>query len=65
VFPKNTLKVAVGVMLSAFGIFWTGEGLGVDWPCADLAIVVLALMFLTVGLTTASLTRWRSAETVP
>ncbi|MEA2975216.1 MAG: hypothetical protein QOF19_736, partial [Alphaproteobacteria bacterium] len=26
--PENTLKFAVGVMLSAFGIFWTGEGLG-------------------------------------
>src|SRR5258708_2292721 len=30
--PENTLKFAVGVMLSAFGIFWTGEGLGVAWP---------------------------------
>src|SRR5258706_924213 len=28
---ENMLKFAVGVMLSAFGIFWTGEGLGV--PC--------------------------------
>src|ERR1700716_4720632 len=27
--PENTLKFAVGVMLSAFGVFWTGEGLGV------------------------------------
>src|SRR5260221_2591293 len=30
--PENTLKFAVGVMLSAFGIFWTGKGLGVRWP---------------------------------
>ncbi len=30
--PENTLKFGVGVMLSAFGVFWTGEGLGVDWP---------------------------------
>src|SRR5713226_7246232 len=36
--PENTLKFAVGVMLSAFGVFWTGEGLGVAWPGADLAI---------------------------
>lgn len=27
--PENTLKFGVGVMLSAFGVFWTGEGLGV------------------------------------
>jgi len=26
--PENTLKFGVGVMLSAFGVFWTGEGLG-------------------------------------
>ena len=26
--PENTLKFAVGVMLSAFGLFWTGEGFG-------------------------------------
>src|SRR5262249_9779989 len=40
--PENTLKFAVGVMLSAFGVFWTGEGLGVPWPGEDLAIVGLA-----------------------
>ncbi len=32
--PENTLKFAVGVMLSAFGVFWTGEGIGVEWPGA-------------------------------
>jgi uncharacterized membrane protein len=47
--PENTLKFAVGVMLSAFGVFWTGEGLGVAWPGADLAIVGFAALFLAVG----------------
>jgi uncharacterized membrane protein len=40
--PENTLKFAVGIMLSAFGIFWTGEGLGVPWPGEDLAILACA-----------------------
>src|SRR5438874_6729714 len=47
--PENQLKFAVGVMLSAFGVFWTGEGLGVAWPLGDLAIVVLAALFLGVA----------------
>jgi uncharacterized membrane protein len=37
--PENALKFAVGVMLSSFGIFWGGEGAGVEWPGGDLAIV--------------------------
>lgn len=47
--PENTLKFAVGVILSAFGVFWTGEGLGVAWPGGDVAIVGFALMFLAVS----------------
>lgn len=39
--PENTLKFAVGLMLSSFGIFWTGEGLGAEWPGGDLAILAL------------------------
>ena len=55
--PENTLKFAVGVMLSAFGIFWTGEGLGVSWPGADLAIVGFAVLFLAVGIASVALLR--------
>ena len=39
--PENALKFAVGLMLTAFGIFWTGEGLGAEWPGADVMLVVL------------------------
>ena len=42
--PENTLKFGVGVMLSAFGVFWTGEGLGITWPGSDFAIVVFAAL---------------------
>jgi len=47
--PENTLKFAVGVMLSAFGVFWTSEGLGVAWPGADLAIIGFAALFVLVA----------------
>jgi len=48
--PENTLKFCVGVMLSAFGVFWFGEGLGIAWPGADLAIPGFMLLFLAVAL---------------
>jgi uncharacterized membrane protein len=55
--PENTLKFAVGVMLSAFGVFWIGEGLGVPWPGEDFAIPVFAALFLMVALSAVVLTR--------
>jgi uncharacterized membrane protein len=45
--PENTMKFAVGLMLSTFGIFWSVEGAGIDWPGSDLAILGI-LLFLTV-----------------
>jgi uncharacterized membrane protein len=63
--PENTLKFAVGVMLSAFGVFWTGEGLGVAWPGADLAIVAFAALFLAVGGAAVALARRSRAEVLP
>jgi uncharacterized membrane protein len=48
--PENILKFGVGVMLSAFGVFWTGEGLGIAWPGQDLALLLFAALFLGAGL---------------
>lgn len=55
--PENTLKFGVGVMLSAFGVFWTGEGMGVEWPGADLILLPLAALFLVAGLVLARAAR--------
>jgi len=63
--PENTLKFAVGVMLSAFGTFWTGEGLGVPWPGEDLAIIGFAALFLVVALAAVALVRRPAAEALP
>jgi uncharacterized membrane protein len=57
--PENTLKFIVGLMLTSFGIFWTGEGIGADWPGADLALLAI---FTVVALVSFALVRWlRSA----
>ena len=60
--PENPLKFGVGVMLSAFGVYWTGEGLGIAWPGHDFANVIFALIFLVVVLVLASALRIRTAE---
>ncbi len=48
--PENTLKFVVGVMLSAFGTFWAGEGLGIAWWNQDLSIVIVMAFYLTASL---------------
>jgi uncharacterized membrane protein len=60
--PENTLKFGVGAMLSAFGVFWTGEGLGIAWPGEDLALLFFAALFLAAGLIGSSLARKLSME---
>ncbi len=39
--PENGMKFIVGVMLTAFGIFWGAEGAGAHWPGEDVALLVL------------------------
>lgn len=43
--PENAMKMGVGLMLVSFGTFWSGEGVGVRWPGADLAIPVLVAAY--------------------
>jgi uncharacterized membrane protein len=62
--PENALKFTVGVMLSAFGVFWTGEGLGVPWPGEDLAIVGFAGLFLLVAFAGVALARQKAVEVI-
>jgi uncharacterized membrane protein len=49
-------------MLSAFGVFWIGEGLGVPWPGEDMAIVAFAALFLVAALVAVALTRRPGTE---
>jgi uncharacterized membrane protein len=55
--PENTLKFIVGVLLSAFGAFWFGEGAGVAWPGGDGAILGLIAGFAAVALVATRLSR--------
>jgi uncharacterized membrane protein len=48
--PENTMKFAVGVMLCSFGIFWTAEGAGFEWPGGDAFLLVLIASMLGASL---------------
>jgi uncharacterized membrane protein len=47
--PENTLKFAVGLLLTTFGTFWGAEGAGVSWPGSDAALPVILGFYLGVS----------------
>jgi uncharacterized membrane protein len=57
--PENTLKYAVGTMLTTFGIFWSAEGTGVHWPGDDASLPVVLVFVVATSLAFVSLLRRR------
>ncbi len=47
--PENTLKYAVGVILTSIGTFWAAEGMGVSWPLDFVSILILAALFFVAS----------------
>jgi uncharacterized membrane protein len=60
--PENWLKLAVGVLLSAFGVFWIGEGLSYRWSGGDWAIVAMIGGFLATALLMIQILRKRTRQ---
>ncbi|MDE3103353.1 MAG: hypothetical protein KGJ98_14100, partial [Chloroflexota bacterium] len=62
--PENGMKFVVGALLTTFGLFWGGEGLGVAWPGADAAILmVLGFVLVTASAFVFALRRARTEVT--
>ncbi|MGP6158423.1 MAG: hypothetical protein ACLPYS_13120 [Vulcanimicrobiaceae bacterium] len=59
--PENAIKLVAGIMLTSFGTFWSGEGLGIAWWHDDLSIVLLAALFGAVSATLVVAARPRRA----
>jgi uncharacterized membrane protein len=51
--PENTMKFAVGVMLTSFGMFWGTEGAGASWPGGDAALLAIipGVLLIAVAMT--------------
>jgi uncharacterized membrane protein len=55
--PENSMKFAVGIMLTSFGTFWAAEGAGAHWPGGDASL--LGVLGLTIGASAAMVARLR------
>ena len=47
--PENTMKYVVGIMLTSFGTFFAGEGIGVQWWREDLSLLPLIAGYAIVS----------------
>ena len=63
--PENTMKFAVGIMLTSFGTFWGGEGAGVRWPGGDAALPAVVALVAVVALGLVPLARSVSRSGAP
>jgi uncharacterized membrane protein len=57
--PENTMKFAVGVMLTTFGIFWATEGAGAHWPGDDASLPGVLGFVILLSLASVTLLRRR------
>jgi uncharacterized membrane protein len=57
--PENTMKFAVGVMLTTFGIFWSAEGAGAHWPGDEASLPVVLAFVVLVSFGAVTLLRRR------
>jgi uncharacterized membrane protein len=61
--PENTMTFAVGVLLTSFGTFWSAEGVGVEWPGHDTALIAVIVIVTGVALLlTVGLRRLRASD---
>jgi Ca2+/H+ antiporter, TMEM165/GDT1 family len=57
--PENTLKYAVGIILTSLGTFWTAEGMGAKWPLDIVSILFLVAVYLGASQLAVQLVRRR------
>jgi uncharacterized membrane protein len=55
--PENTLKYAVGIILTSLGTFWAAEGMGAVWPLDFVSILSLVVIYFAASRLAISMIR--------
>lgn len=55
--PENTLKYAVGIILTSLGTFWAAEGMGGNWPLDFVSIAGLVVIYFAASRLAVSMIR--------
>ena len=55
--PENTLKYAVGLILTSLGTFWAAEGMGASWPLDFVSILALVAVYFVASRLAVALIR--------
>jgi len=63
--PENTMKFAVGIMLTSFGTFWAAEGAGAHWPGGDASLPVVLVGMIAASAAFVAMLRRRHSLTAP
>src|SRR2546422_11129433 len=64
--PRRALQLFVGALLTTFGTFWAGEGLGADWPGNDLSLLWLGAVYVATALVLVRVVSdWRGSARRP
>lgn len=60
--PENTMKFIVGILLTAFGIFWGAEGAGAHWPQQDLSLIAIIGFVIAICFALVEILKVRNAK---
>ena len=62
--PENTLKYAVGIILTSLGTFWAAEGMGATWPLDFISVFAIAAIYFGASRVAVTLVSHRTAVKV-
>ena len=63
--PENTIKFAVGLLLTSFGCFWGAEGAGVHWPGDEVSLLGVVAFIGAISFVLVRLLRRQRLALVP